>query len=347
MGKYISLGKFNKYHIYILFGIIALIFKDIIYGYNYNDSFRTPISDGAQENFFEFNLIKHIYCYLVTMILSRFLYKYGTKKLDQDLKQIMPLKLIVTSTQTERESDTFINDPIFIVKSQRVNAYSKKFFYFIIFLWIVEEHLIEIFSILKDLDFWMIEIIILSYFNWKMFKIKAYLHQQLVMILNLLPTISKIISIIISFLDKYNNDGNYYEYKYPKGYEETKLKNLYVCFEFLVPVGILIYLTLITLRAYVNSNLKVFMDYKNINVFELLLIYGSFGTIISIVACLITTFVNCGEVGTKKNIYDYICKVQFSNKKYFDSFIAYFYSFKGDNKKLNILLNLKKTSPFI
>ena len=146
------------------------------------------------------------------------------------------------------------------MKSQRVNAYSKKFFYFIIFLWIVEEHLIEIFSILKDLDFWMIEIIILSYFNWKMFKIKAYLHQQLVMILNLLPTISKIISIIISFLDKYNNDGNYYEYKYPKGYEETKLKNLYVCFEFLVPVGILIYLTLITLRAYVNSNLKVFMD---------------------------------------------------------------------------------------
>jgi hypothetical protein len=180
----------------------------------------------------------------------------------------------------------------------------------------------------------MIEIIILSYFNWKMFKIKAYLHQQLVMILNLLPTISKIISIIISFLDKYNNDGNYYEYKYPKGYEETKLKNLYVCFEFLVPVGILIYLTLITLRAYVNSNLKVFMDYKNINVFELLLIYGSFGTIISIAACLITTFVNCGEVGTKKNIYDYICKVQYSNKKYFDSFIAYYYSFKGDNKKL-------------
>ena len=342
MGQYITLGKYNKKYLYIIFGNLALILKDTIYGYNYNESFATPISDGAKEILFEFNLIKHIYCYLVTMILSRFLYKYGTKKLDQDLKQIMPLKLIVTSTQTERESDTSINDPIFIVKSQRVNAYSKKFFYFIIFLWIVEEHLIEIFSILKDLDFWMIEIIILSYFNWKMFKIKAYLHQQLVMILNLLPTISKIISIIISFLDKYNNDGNYYEYKYPKGYEETKLKNLYVCFEFLVPVGILIYLTLITLRAYVNSNLKVFMDYKNINVFELLFIYGSFGTIISIVACLITTFVNCGEVDTKKNIYDYICKVQYSNKKYFDSFIAYYYSFKGDNKKLNILSEIFK-----
>ena len=51
---------------------------------------------------------------------------------------------------------------------------------------------------------------------------------------------------------------------------------------------------------------------------------------------------NCGEVGTKKNLYDYICKVQYSNKKYFDSFIAYFYSFKGDNKKLNILSEIFK-----
>jgi hypothetical protein len=188
----------------------------------------------------------------------------------------------------------------------------------------------------------MIEIIILSYFNWKMFKIKAYLHQQLIMILNLLPTISKLISIIISFLDKYNIKGDYYEYKYPEGYEETKLKNLYVLFVYLIPVGILIYLILITLRAYVNSNLKVFMDYKNIHPFKLLLIYGSFGTIISIVTCLITTFVNCGEIGTRKNIYDYICKIQYNNKKYFDSFVAYYYSFEGDNKLLNILSEIFK-----
>ena len=99
MGQYITLGKYNKKHLYIIFVILALILKDTIYGYNYNESFATPISDGAKEILFEFNLIKHIYCYLVTMILSRFLYKYGTKKLDQDLKQIMPLKLIVTSTQ--------------------------------------------------------------------------------------------------------------------------------------------------------------------------------------------------------------------------------------------------------
>ena len=342
MGQYITLGKYNKKHLYIIFGILTLILKDTIYGYNYNESFATPISDGAKEILFEFNLIKHIFCYLVTMIFSGFLYKNRTNKFEPDLSQLMPLKLTITSTYSDNQSDIFTNDSIVIVKNQKVNAYSKKFLCFIIFLWILEEHLIEIFSILKDLDFWMIEIIILSYFNWKMFKMKTFLHQKLIMILNILPTISKIISIIISFLDKYNNDGYYYEYKYPKGYEETKLKNLYVRFVFLIPLGISFYLALITLRAYVNSNLKVFMDFRNIHVFKLLLIYGFFGTIISIIACLITTFVNCGEIGTRKNINDYICKIQYNNKKYFDSFIAYYYSFEVDNKILNILFEIFK-----
>jgi len=343
MRQYISLGKFNKHHIHILYGIIFLILKDIIYGYNYNDSFITPISDGAKENFFEFNLIKHIFCYLITMIFSGILYKYKTNKLAPDLSQIMPLKLTITSTKKENESEISSDISAFIVKNEKINPYSKKFLCFIIFLWIIDEHLIELFSILKDLDFWMIEIIILSYFNWKMFKIKAYLHQQLIMILNLTPTILKIISISLSFQDKYNTDDeDYYEYKYPKGYEETKLKNLYVCYVFLVPVGILIYLILITLRAYIYSNLKVFMDKKNIEAFKLLFIYGFFGTIISIFACLITTFMNCGYNNTEKDIYDYICKIQYKDKKYYDSFIAYYYSFEGDNKIFNILSEIFK-----
>ena len=84
------------------------------------------------------------------------------------------------------------------------------------------------------------------------------------------------------------------------------------------------------------------MDFRNIHVFKLLLIYSFFGTIISIIACLITTFVNCGEIGTRKNINDYICKIQYNNKKYFDSFIAYYYSFEVDNKILNILFEIFK-----
>ena len=214
-----------------------------------------------------------------------------------------------------------------------MNAYSKKFLYFIIFLWIIEEHLIELFSVLKDLDFWMIEIIILSYLYSRMFKEQIYLHHKLIMIVNLLPIILKVFSITFSFKDIYNKERDDYEYRYPPEYEHTKLKNLYVRFVFLIPVGILIYLILITLRSYVNSNLKVFMDKKNIDAFKLLLIYGSLGTVISFITCLNTTFVDCGNKN-EKDIYAYFCKVQYNDKKYFDSFIAYYHSFKENKQSI-------------
>ena len=70
MAKYISLGKFNKNHIYIILSIICLILRDIISGYNYNDSFQEVIPIKAQENFSEHNLINHIFCYIGTVILS-------------------------------------------------------------------------------------------------------------------------------------------------------------------------------------------------------------------------------------------------------------------------------------
>ena len=71
---------------------MAFILKDTIYGYNYNGSFSTLISNGAQETFFEFYLIKHIFCYLITKILSAILYYYKANKYDPDLSLIIPLK---------------------------------------------------------------------------------------------------------------------------------------------------------------------------------------------------------------------------------------------------------------
>jgi hypothetical protein len=63
------------------------------------------------------------------MIFSGVLYKYKINKLQPDLSQIMPLKLTITSTITDTESDLSSNNTAFIVKN-----YSKKFLCFIIFL---------------------------------------------------------------------------------------------------------------------------------------------------------------------------------------------------------------------
>jgi hypothetical protein len=197
----------------------------------------------------------------------------------------------------------------------------------------------------------MIEIIIISYMTSRMFKEKIYLHHKMVIYINLFSIIFKVIAITLSFNDTCNkvNDGDYY-YCYNYNYKinnfnmclsknETAylnniekinlnggLKNYYVVNTHMVPIGITVYLILITLRSYVNSSIKWLMDLKYISEKKLLMIYGLMGAIISSIICIITTFIECKNKEEKADIYDYICKVKYDNKLYFDNFIAVKYN---------------------
>ena len=84
MGGYISFAKFNRKHLYIIFSITFLILKDVAFGYNYNDSFDPLFHDQSYENFSEHYLIKNILCYVVTFILSFFLYMIERRNLGRD-----------------------------------------------------------------------------------------------------------------------------------------------------------------------------------------------------------------------------------------------------------------------
>ena len=259
MGEYISFAKFNKNHLYIVYSIIFLILKDVVFGYNYNDSFKPLFSDQAYENFSEHYLIKNVLCYVITFFISLFFYCRERKKLGRKsfnkLLQSAKIKYF-----------QFNNKNIFFTKTNIVLI-------LIIFLWILDENLIQIFSFLKDLDFWMIEIIIISYMTSRMFKEKIYLHHKMIIYINLFSIIFKVIAITLSFNDTCNkvNDGDYY-YCYNYNYKinnfnmclsknETAylnniekinlnggLKNYYVVNTHMVPIGITVYLILITLR---------------------------------------------------------------------------------------------------
>ena len=207
MGGYISFAKFNKKHLYILYSILFLILKDFSFGFNYNDSF-TPLLDGnnANENFSEHYLIKNILCYIFTFILSLILYLLERKKIGKDLKN------------KSENGDNALVSPSFsqikyihhVSKNIYLSNKSILFLLFIIFMWILNENLLHLFSILKDLDFWMIEIIIISYMTSFFFKTKIYIHHKMIIYLNLFPVIFKIITIILSFKDDCNKNDDYY-----------------------------------------------------------------------------------------------------------------------------------------
>ena len=348
MGGLITFAKFNQRHRYIVYSIIFLILKDVVFGYNYNDSFKSLFSEEAYENFSENYLIKNILCYIVTFFISLFFYWRERKKLGRKSLNKRLTTHKIKYFQFNYKNSLFSKTSLMSI--------------LIIILWILDELLIQIFSFLKDLDFWMIEIIIISYMASKMFKEKIYLHHKMIIYLNLFPITFKIFAIILSFYDDCNkvNNGDYfycYNYDYKSNnfsmclsknetnyfYNKTKinltggLKNYYVTNIHIIPIGIIVYLILITVRSYVNSKMKWLMDLKYISENILLINYGFIGTIICSIICIITSLNKCKDlVGQdKSDFFDYICKVNYKNAIYLENYKAFFITFF--HKKLEIL----------
>ena len=252
------------------------------------------------------------------MIISLFFYIYQFKQ----IKNIFNKEKKNTQESNIIESQNLI----FNKNNQKDITISIKYLLLFFILWIFEEQNISFFmDILKDLDFWMIEILIITYFNYKIFKVQVYKHQLFVIIYNLFPIFFKIITIYLSFIDKYNY--NEYKYKYNDKENGRSLKILYVVHKLLTPFGIIIYLFFITLRSFVNTKIKWYMDLKYFSVFKLLIFYGFIGTIINLIICIISTFIKCKDIGDK-DVYDYICKVKKLNgtEIYYENFFIYFSS---------------------
>ena len=200
------------------------------------------------------------------------------------------------SNASNKTQDTNSKQIILIHNDSEDFNHKNKYFIIcliIIVLWILEELLIDIYSYaLKDLDFWMVELVIITKINSLMFNLKIYAHQKFALWSIILPCLLKIVTIILSYFD--DND------------EEIPI--LYNINKIYIPIGIVIYIALITLRSYVNAKIKWFMDLKYISHSNLLFYYGILGTIICSIIASVSTFTKCKHNPNKLDISDYICK---------------------------------------
>lgn len=335
MGKIISFGKSNNYYKYIFLSIFFKMVNEGLYGFNYNESLKEVkiISSDKQKLFSKHRLVHQMVNYMGTLLISFLCDKYYSRQQkikgkpralsdEEKVYQHSYIKLIHNSN--EEDEDNFLTNDL------------SKSVIIIIFFWVLESYLLELFILcLKDLDFWMLELLIITYLSANMFKLQIYKHQKLAIYLNFLPCLLKIATIVISF---YEDDEN----------------NLYEKAVWWIPVGITIYIILISIRSYVYTKIKWFMDLKYISSTQLLIFYGILGTIICLIACGITTFFKCQSYeennDINKNIYDYICLVQENitdsnnnnkTKIYFDNFKLYFKTFSSDIellKEISILI---------
>ena len=335
MGIYFSFENYTKYHNYLVLSVISLLFFYFFYGINYMGGFKNLTFFKSQEKYAEQFMIHQIFCYFGTAIMSYLSYLKVDKKEEDNLS-------IEDYHKIASNKNTIVSIVYSHAKEQKI---SYSFFIFIIFCWVFLDQAIEnkFIGFFPNMDFWMLELIILTFLNAKIFKISIYRHHLFAIFFNLLPILLKVMNLYNTFKgSKPPEEG---QSKYSN--EDGGLKPLYVVYWYFIFIGIIIYLCLITLRAYVYIQLKYFMDLKYVSPNKLLLIYGLTGGILYSSICTFTTFVKCDD-SEELNIYDYICSVKNNtnntnntdntnniyytnitnntnnNDKYFANFIFYF-----------------------
>ena len=153
MGKYISCGQYNKNYKYIILGCFFNILVDFIFGvdlnYNFNEILLFP-SDGQKILYKHFTVNK-IFQYIGIIIFSYVFYK-----IKESTKSNSEMILIFNNSQDEIGYISILN------------------FLFIITVYVCFEFLKDIFYELdlNIFDFWMFELLVISYINAKMFKLK-------------------------------------------------------------------------------------------------------------------------------------------------------------------------------
>ena len=330
MGKYINCGKWNHYYKYPFLAIFFIILYDIIKGVNYEDIFTTiQIIKQSKLNFPSHNYIHQMFNYLGVFIFSLIFHLINLYKNKKSLN---------ISSSSDRSTNS--KKRIILIHNNALKDFNEKHLFSICILTIIifvmaEQFLFLYGIILKDLDFWMFEIVILSYINSHMFNIKVYNHQKLGLILNIFSFLFKICSIISSI---YFDDI------------EREIPIIYVKYNivFLGILGFVIYFIFISLRAYGRSKIKWFMDLRYIKATKLLMIYGLMGSGICFVISFTSTFIKCKDINNEIDLNNYICKLNNSLYKddnnstelYFENFKLYFQKFSQSNELKDIIFEI-------
>ena len=305
MGK-ISFGGINKSLLFIILMSVCMVLNQYLYGFIYIECFYkmniyqilyNAIIDKEKSDFPRHRLFDPFFSYLGIILCALFIPKEKNRKRENEID--------------ENENSKGSNLAIKLIhnKAKKFIKTQKGIIIFvgILILWIIEENLILIFvDIFQDLDFWFFELIFISLIFSEYFIFKIYSHQILGMAISIgIGSILKIYNITIAFTS------------------EDADKTLYSKYPFLC-VFIILYLSIIMARSYVNTQLKVFMDLKFISHRTLLIFYGLTGAIICLIVGVIISFIPCPYF--MKN---YVCNVNYDDKIYYENIQSYIESWQN------------------
>ena len=257
MGKCCSCGKCNNYYKYILLAILFSFFCMVLFGIGYcNDSNLIYLARAfpkdtfnTQESLSRHIIIHNIYRNICIIIISIILYKYQKKNLKNENKNKL---------ETVKTDELNLHVEIELIHENNTIDLGQKSYIFLI-LGIIIYNIQDILTILyfgfdlSQFNLWILELPLISFFNYKLLRIKVYKHHKFAMLLSaIICSLGKIISILIHI------------------FSEDFKELIYNNYKFLYVIGIFSYLIIIALRAYSVIELKLFMEYRFISPIKLL-----------------------------------------------------------------------------
>ena len=260
MVKYIEFGEYNKNYNFIFLTIvfnillyyIPALFITLLLKYN-------KISKITSE------LFMHVYIIRIFYLLCLFVFSCILNKYENKLSKSESNFDKLNSSNSDKGCFKNIKISEEIKKEKLNNRNNLLNILIIIIICYFFENLNNIISVLTaSFSDSMIILLIISYFNTKMFKIKIYKHQKFAIIFNFFVLfIIGLISFILSM--KSENDENIYKRNF-----------------WLIPIGFIIFFLITVIFSYSYSKIKWFMDFDFISLSKLLIIFALVGFIIKL-----------------------------------------------------------------
>ena len=338
MSSCIKFNQFNTYFKYILLTIIFRYFNICLLGYNHNDTFeKVSLIDFLYDRFdveskidlSNFKISELLFNFIGIFIFSFFTRLYELYISGKHIKYFFQINdpFLVAQRKVSQSDFNTVNIDLENMGSKNifnkfknliVNNTSSFIYLIIFFIWVTQEVLILLFSdFLKDIDYWYFEILIVTIIYSNIFLKQIYNHQKLAIIINLIPCIFKTATIILRF--------------------ESDEPTIYTEYPLLIPAGIILYLLLIAISAFINCSIKSFLDLKYISTSQLLIFYSLVGISICSLTCIINTYIPCSDNVNPSFINTNMCKVDFHNKLYFDNLKLYFSSFVEEDYPVKVI----------
>ena len=326
MAKYIKFNKFNKYFKYIIYVTLFNYFNLCLYGYNYNNTFEGVslikflyycFKREYNNNLSNYKITDNLLNYFGIFILSIFsrlheLYLSDSKinKFfeinDSDVLAQRKIAHLNLDNHNKKENILYRFRNYLVINSSHI------IYIVISFFWVVDEIILIIFStFLSNIDFWFFEILMVSFFYSRIFLIRIYRHQKIAIIINLLPSLLKTATIILSFYS-----------------QEQKV---YTEYPWWIPIGIFLFLFLKLIEAFIFCTLKSFFDIKYISTSHILMFYSFVGLLICLVICFMSSFFPCSQITDSNYLVEGICTIQDDNYRYLDNIIIYFKTYSNGN----------------